>query len=102
MSLVLFGIGKDCNNRILLKFPISLILDPNNVSPTLTATDSHKLSVIIDNTYIRKLTTSELKSICGYPKWFSVPENVNKYDLFGNTIIPIIVTEIMRIIYKDD
>lgn len=85
-----------------LSFPISRILDPNTVSPTLTATDSHKLSVIIDDSYIRKLTTSELKSICGYPEWFSIPEDVNKYDLFGNTVIPKIITEIMTIIYNDD
>ena len=38
-----------------LSFPITQILDPNTTSPTLTATDSIKLAVIIDNTFIRKL-----------------------------------------------
>ena len=38
-----------------LSFPISKILDPNDISPTLTATDSHKLAVIINDNTIRNL-----------------------------------------------
>lgn len=56
-----------------LSFPISKILDPNNISPTLTATDCIKLVFIINNKYIRKITNTEIKKICGFPESFIIP-----------------------------
>ncbi len=82
-----------------LSFPITQILDPNSVSPTLTATDSNKLCVIIDNKYLRKLNDNELKLLCGFPKTFIIPNNVNKYDLFGNMVIPNVIEAILNIIF---
>ena len=79
-----------------LSFPISKILDPSEICPTLTATDSCKLVVLIDDTYIRKLTDSELKKICGFPETFQIPENVNKYDLFGNMVTPPVITALLE------
>lgn len=82
-----------------LSFPISKILDPNDVSPTLTATDSCKLAIMIDDKYIRRLTCLELKRLCGFPEDFIVPSDVNKYDLFGNMVTPPTITAILKIIF---
>lgn len=82
-----------------LSFPITLILDPNSVSPTLTATDSHKLAVIVNNAYLRKLTDDELKLLCGFPTTFKLPANINKYDLFGNMVVPPVVEAILNCIF---
>ena len=49
-----------------LSLPISKILNPNDISPTLTATDSHTLAVIIDENTIRNLSSTEMKKICGF------------------------------------
>ena len=83
-----------------LSFPITNILDPKSVSPTLTATDSIKLALIIDNKYIRNLNDKELKALCGFPESFIIPEDVDKYDLFGNMVIPNVVEGILQEIYK--
>ena len=70
-----------------LSFPISRILNPDGFSPTLTATDSSKLVVIVENN-IRHLNEKELKLLCGFPTDFIIPPRVNMYDLFGNMVIP--------------
>lgn len=82
-----------------LSFPISTILNPYSISPTLTATDSDKLAVIIDDKYIRKLTNNEIKLICGFPIDFIIPDNVNVYDLFGNMVVPDVITSLLQIIF---
>ena len=82
-----------------LSFPITNILDPNKTSPTLTATDSNKLAVIIDNTFIRKLNDNELKLLCGFPLSYKLPEDVDKYDLFGNMVIPNVVEGVLKCIF---
>jgi DNA (cytosine-5)-methyltransferase 1 len=82
-----------------LSFPISKILDPGDVSPTLTATDSNKLVVIIDNKYIRKLNNSELKKLCGFPNSFKITKDVNPYDLFGNMATPPVIISLLKLIY---
>jgi len=78
-----------------LSFPISKILHPDELCPTLTATDSSKLSVLVGNT-VRQLNEKELKRLCGFPEHFSLPQGVNKYDLFGNMVCPPVVTEILE------
>ena len=82
-----------------LSFPITTILDPNATSPTLTATDSNKLAVIIDNTFIRKLNDNELKLLCGFPLSYKIPDGVDKYDLFGNMVIPNVVEGVLKCIF---
>ena len=83
-----------------LSFPISKILDPNDISPTLTATDSHKLAVIINDNTIRNLSSTEMKKICGFPDTFVVPEHVNYGDLFGNMATPPVIKEIFEVLLK--
>jgi DNA (cytosine-5)-methyltransferase 1 len=82
-----------------LSFPITNILDPNSSSPTLTATDSNKLAIIIDNKFIRKLNDNELKLICGFPLSYKLPDDVDKYDLFGNMVIPNVVEAVLKCIF---
>lgn len=84
-----------------LSFPISKILDPNDIAPTLTATDSSKLVFIIDNKYIRRLTNNELKRICGFPDNFIIPAGVNQYDLFGNMVTPPVITKLLDCIFSE-
>ena len=83
-----------------LSFPISRILDPNDVAPTLTATDSNRLGVIINDEIIRKITPNELKKICGFPDTFVVPEHVNYYNLFGNMATPPVIEAILNLIFN--
>mgnify|MGYP006088177813 CR=1 FL=1 len=82
-----------------LSFPITNILDPNATSPTLTATDSNKLAVIIDNKFIRKLNDNELKLLCGFPLSYQLPDDVDKYDLFGNMVIPNVVEGVLKCVF---
>lgn len=82
-----------------LSFPISKILDHNDISPTLTATDSHKLAVIINDKILRTLTSDEMKKICGFPDAFIVPKHVNYYDLFGNMATPPVLEAIFKMIF---
>jgi DNA (cytosine-5)-methyltransferase 1 len=78
-----------------LSFPISKVLDPEGLSPTLTATDSSKLAVYTNNT-IRQLNEKELKRLCGFPETMKLPDKVNMYDLFGNMVCPPVITEILK------
>ncbi|MDC0230382.1 DNA (cytosine-5-)-methyltransferase [Aureispira] len=82
-----------------LSFPISKILDPDGTAPTLTATDSNKLVFIIDDKYVRRLTDMEIKRVCGFPEDYKIPENVNKYDLFGNMVTPPVVVKILERVF---
>ena len=82
-----------------LSFPVSKILDPDDVSPTLTATDSNKLAIVIDNSIIRQLNTLELIRICGFPDNFKIPEHVNSYDLFGNMATPPVIRELIKLMF---
>ena len=80
-----------------LSFPISKILDPEGICPTLTATDSNKLALLIEHNTIRQINKKEIKKICGFPDTFEIPNNVNYFDLFGNMATPPVLEELFRI-----
>jgi DNA (cytosine-5)-methyltransferase 1 len=82
-----------------LSIPFNRILDPTGYAPTLTATDCCKLVVLIDNKYLRRLSTKELNKVCGFPENFKIPDNVNKFDLYGNMVIPTVVNSILDVIF---
>jgi DNA (cytosine-5)-methyltransferase 1 len=82
-----------------LSFPITNILDPNSTAPTLTATDSNKLAVIIDKKYLRKLNDNELKLLCGFPLSYQIPSDVDRYDLFGNMVVPNVVEAVLKCVF---
>ena len=70
-----------------LSFPISKVMSPTEVAPTLVAMDMQKLYVG-DNGGLRKLSLREGLRLCGYPDniVFNVNENEG-FDLLGNTVV---------------
>ena len=70
-----------------LSFPISKILSPNDVTPTLVAMDMQKLYVV-DNGGLRRLSLREGLRLFGYPDDFIFNVNENDgFDLLGNTVV---------------
>jgi len=74
-----------------LSFEINKILDPNDIAPTLVATDISRLAVP-DGSGLRKLTIREGLRLFGYPEWYEIPTKENDaFDLLGNTVaVPVV------------
>ena len=74
-----------------LSFEINKILDPNDIAPTLVATDVSRLAVP-DNGGLRRLTIREGLRLFGYPEWYEIPVKESEaFDLLGNTVaIPVV------------
>lgn len=75
-----------------LSFEFSKILDPNDVTPTLVATDVVKLAVPIKNG-LRQLTIREGLRLFGFPDDYSLEyiSQPKAYDLLGNTVcVPVV------------
>lgn len=82
-----------------LSFEFSKILHPQEVTPTLVATDMAKLGVIDPQSKkIRKLTLREGLRLCGFPESYTLdlPQLTTHqaYDLLGNTVCVPVVTAI--------
>lgn len=71
-----------------LSFEVSKILDPNDVTPTLVATDVTRLAVV-DGDGLRKLSVREGLRLSGFPEWYTLNgvSYVESFDLLGNTVI---------------
>lgn len=90
-----------------LSFEINKILDPNDIAPTLVATDVSRLAVP-DNGGLRRLTIREGLRLFGYPEWYEIPvKETEAFDLLGNTVaVPVVehvvnqVAEIFKANYK--
>ncbi|WP_340156450.1 DNA (cytosine-5-)-methyltransferase, partial [uncultured Winogradskyella sp.] len=74
-----------------LSFEINKILDPNDIAPTLVATDVSRLAVP-DNGGLRRLTIREGLRLFGYPEWYKIPvKETEAFDLLGNTVaVPVV------------
>lgn len=74
-----------------LSFEINKILDPNDIAPTLVATDVLRLAVP-DNGGLRRLTKREGLRLFGYPEWYEIPvKETEAFDLLGNTVaVPVV------------
>ena len=74
-----------------LSFEINKILDPNDIAPTLVATDVSRIAVP-DNGGLRRLTIREGLRLFGYPENYKIPTSENEaFDLLGNTVaIPVV------------
>ena len=70
-----------------LSFPISKVMSPKEVAPTLVAMDMQKLYVG-DRGGLRKLSLREGLRLCGYPDniIFNVSQSEG-FDLLGNTVV---------------
>lgn len=73
-----------------LSFEVNKILDPNDIAPTLVATDVSRLAVP-DGNGLRRLTVREGLRLFGYPEWYEIPTKEHEaFDLLGNTVaIPV-------------
>ncbi len=82
-----------------LSFPISKVLGPQEIAPTLVAMDMQKIYVA-DHGGLRKLTLREGLRLFGYPEKMQL--NVSEkhgYDLLGNTVVvPVIKAVATRLI----
>lgn len=75
-----------------LSFEFNKVLDPNNIAPTLVATDVSRLAVP-DNGGLRRLTIREGLRLFGYPEWYEIPvKETEAFDLLGNTVAVPVVT----------
>ena len=74
-----------------LSFEINKILDPNDIAPTLVATDVSRLAVP-DGNGLRRLTIREGLRLFGYPEWYEIPtKEYDAFDLLGNTVaVPVV------------
>ena len=74
-----------------LSFEINKILDPDDIAPTLVATDISRLAVP-DGKGLRRLTIREGLRLFGYPEWFEIPaKEYDAFDLLGNTVaVPVV------------
>lgn len=94
-----------------LSFEFTKILDPNDIAPTLVATDVSHLG-IVDGEGIRRMTIREGLRMFGYPESYSLDifdnTSTNKakaFDLLGNTVVvPAIKNIALRLAstYKND
>lgn len=70
-----------------LSFEINKILNPNEIAPTLVATDMVKI-VVPDGQGIRRLTIREGLRLFGYPENYEIPLRESlAFDLLGNTVV---------------
>ena len=77
-----------------LSFEINKILDPNDIAPTLVATDMVKIAVP-DNNGLRRLTIKEGLRLFGYPEDYHIPVKETKaFDLLGNTVVVSVIKAI--------
>lgn len=74
-----------------LSFEINKILDPNDIAPTLVATDVSRL-VVPDGNGLRRLTIREGLRLFGYPEWYEITtKEHDAFDLLGNTVaVPVV------------
>lgn len=77
-----------------LSFEINKILDPDDIAPTLVATDMERLAVP-DGLGLRRMTIREGLNLFGFPSDFEMPENrSDAFDLLGNTVAIDVVREV--------
>jgi len=75
-----------------LSFEFTKILCPNSITPTIVATDVHKLAVPV-NGGIRPLTINEGLKLFGFPDDYKLDfiKETEAFDLLGNTVcVPVI------------
>ncbi len=75
-----------------LSFPIAKIIDPNDVAPTLVATEAGKMAVNTKNG-LRSITVREGLRFSGYPDSFRLGDHdyAKAFDLIGNTVMPPVI-----------
>lgn len=84
-----------------LSYEINKVLNPDDVTPTLVATDLDRV-VVPDGLGIRMLTLIEQKRLFGFPDSFDLPISTRlAYDLFGNTVaVPVVQAVAERLLTR--
>jgi DNA (cytosine-5)-methyltransferase 1 len=74
-----------------LSFEINKILHPDEIAPTLVATDVSRLAVA-DGEGLRRLTVREGLRLCGFPEDYEIIGSEKEaFDLLGNTVaVPVV------------
>lgn len=82
-----------------LSFEVNKILHPEEIAPTLVATDMIKIAVP-DGEGIRRLTVREGLRLFGYPENYEIPVKESlAFDLLGNTVaVPVLKAISVRIL----
>ena len=79
-----------------LSFEINNILDPNNISNTIVATEVDRIGVL-DNDGIRNLSDRECLRLSGFPDTYNINISTkNLYDLIGNTVVVPVIQQVAK------
>jgi DNA (cytosine-5)-methyltransferase 1 len=75
-----------------LSFPLTKIIDPNDVAPTIVATEAGKIGVVTP-LGVRKITVCEGLRFSGFPETYRLNESdyAKAFDLIGNTVMPPVI-----------
>lgn len=75
-----------------LSLPLSMIINPSSVAPTIVATEAGKIGVATEKG-VRPITIREGLCFSGFPESYNLNlENYNKaFDLIGNTVMPPVI-----------
>ncbi len=77
-----------------LSYDINKIINPEDIAPTLVATDMARL-VVPDGNGLRRMTLREGLRLFGYPESFDMPVSDDEgFDLLGNTVAVTVVAVI--------
>jgi DNA (cytosine-5)-methyltransferase 1 len=78
-----------------LSFPLAKIIDPDDVCPTIVATEAGKIAVVTKNG-VRPITVTEGLSFSGFPKHYNLEQTDyhKAFDLIGNTVMPPVIKAI--------
>lgn len=75
-----------------LSFPLAKIIDPNDVAPTIVATEAGKMGVCTKNG-VRSITIREGLRFSGFPDTYKLGDKdyQKAFDLIGNTVMPPVI-----------
>jgi DNA (cytosine-5)-methyltransferase 1 len=84
-----------------LSFPLAVIIAPNDVSPTIVATEAGKIGVATKKG-IRSITIVEGLRFSGFPESYNMTEQdyFKAFDLIGNTVMPPVIKAVALKILK--
>ena len=86
-----------CGN---MSFEVFKFLDPNSISVTLTASDSHKLGIYHQGR-VRRITPRECARMQGYPDSYQLhPQDVHAYKQFGNAVSVTVVQRLLQDLFE--
>jgi DNA (cytosine-5)-methyltransferase 1 len=86
-----------CGN---MSFEVFKFLDPNSISVTLTASDSHKLGVYYKDR-VRRITPRECARLQGYPDNYILhPKDVYAYKQLGNAVSVSVIDRLLSNIFS--